>query len=57
MPQVPLLRPREVVRVFESLGWQAVRQRGSHILLTKPGVLRRCRCRIIHKSLAELCEL
>ena len=37
MPQVPLLRPREVVRALESLGWQAVRQRGSHIVLTKPG--------------------
>lgn len=37
MPQVPLLRPREVIRAFGSLGWQAVRQRGSHIVLTKPG--------------------
>lgn len=37
MPQVPLLRPREVIRAFESLGWQEVRQRGSHIVLTKPG--------------------
>ncbi|MCU1337091.1 MAG: putative periplasmic or secreted lipoprotein [Bryobacterales bacterium] len=39
MPQVPLLRPREVVRAFERLGWQAVRRRGSHILLTKSGHL------------------
>ena len=54
MPQVPLLRPREVVRAFESLGWKAVRQRGSHILLTKPGVLRHCRFRIIHKLPVEL---
>jgi len=37
MPQVPLLRPREVIRAFGHLGWQAVRQRGSHILLTKSG--------------------
>jgi predicted RNA binding protein YcfA (HicA-like mRNA interferase family) len=37
MPQVPLLRPREVIRAFGSLGWQMVRQRGSHILSTKPG--------------------
>jgi predicted RNA binding protein YcfA (HicA-like mRNA interferase family) len=37
MPQVPLLRLREVIRAFESLGWQAVRQRGSHIVLTKSG--------------------
>jgi predicted RNA binding protein YcfA (HicA-like mRNA interferase family) len=26
---------REVVRVFESLGWEAVRQTGSHIIMTK----------------------
>jgi len=38
MPTLPLLRPREVVRAFEHLGWQAARQRGSHIILTKPGV-------------------
>jgi predicted RNA binding protein YcfA (HicA-like mRNA interferase family) len=35
MPPVPLLRPREVVRAFERLGWQTVRQKGSHIILTK----------------------
>ena len=37
MPAVPLLRPREVVRAFERKGWQVARQRGSHIVLTKPG--------------------
>jgi predicted RNA binding protein YcfA (HicA-like mRNA interferase family) len=37
MPPVPLLRPREVVRVFERLGWSVARQRGSHIVMTKPG--------------------
>jgi len=37
MPPVPLLRPREVVRAFENLGWRAVRQRSSHIILTKEG--------------------
>jgi len=39
MPTVPLLRPREVVRAFERLGWAVARQRSSHIILTKPGVL------------------
>ena len=34
-----LFRPREVVRAFERLGWQVARQRGSQIVLTKPGVL------------------
>ncbi len=39
MPTVPLLRPRDVVRAFERLGWNVARQRGSHIVLTKPGSL------------------
>jgi predicted RNA binding protein YcfA (HicA-like mRNA interferase family) len=39
MPPVPLLRPAEVVRGFESVGWRVVRHRGSHIILTKPGSL------------------
>jgi predicted RNA binding protein YcfA (HicA-like mRNA interferase family) len=37
MPVLPLLRPREVVRAFERLGWRVARQRGSHIVLTRPG--------------------
>jgi predicted RNA binding protein YcfA (HicA-like mRNA interferase family) len=37
MPPVPLLRPSEVVKALERLGWQVARQRGSHIILTKPG--------------------
>lgn len=37
MPTVPLLRPQEVVRTFQRLGWEVTRQRGSHIILTKPG--------------------
>ena len=37
MPPVPLLRPREVVRAFERLGWEIARQRGSHIILVKEG--------------------
>lgn len=37
MPQVPLLRPREVVTAFEKLGWEIARQRSSHIIMTKPG--------------------
>ncbi len=37
MPPVPLLRPRDVVRAFQKLGWDVARQRGSHIILTKTG--------------------
>jgi predicted RNA binding protein YcfA (HicA-like mRNA interferase family) len=36
MPPVPLLRPAEVVKTLERLGWQVARHRGSHIILTKP---------------------
>ena len=36
MAQVPILRPGEVVRVFQSFGWGIARQRGSHIIMTKP---------------------
>ena len=34
---LPVLSGREVVRVFESFGWQVARQRCSHIVMTKPG--------------------
>ena len=33
-PSLPLLSGREVVRAFESLGWQ-VGQNGSHIIMVK----------------------
>ena len=38
----PVLRPlsgKEVVRLFEALGWSVARQRGSHIVMTKEGQL------------------
>ena len=37
MPTLPQLSGRETVRVFESLGWKVVRQKGSHIILIKDG--------------------
>lgn len=37
MPGVPLLRPGQVVRAFERLGWNVARRRGSHIIMTKEG--------------------
>jgi len=39
MGSVPLLRPPEVIKAFERLGWERERQRGSHIIMTKPGHL------------------
>jgi len=32
---LPVMSGREVVRVFESFGWEAVRQTGSHIIMIK----------------------
>jgi predicted RNA binding protein YcfA (HicA-like mRNA interferase family) len=37
MPDVPLLKPREVVKALRKLGWDVARQKGSHIILTKEG--------------------
>ncbi len=37
MPVLPSLSGREVVRVFGTFGWEAVRQSGSHIIMTKAG--------------------
>ncbi len=37
MGTIPLLRPKEVVKAFEKLGWETSRQRSSHIIMTKPG--------------------
>jgi predicted RNA binding protein YcfA (HicA-like mRNA interferase family) len=37
MPPVPLLQPSDVVKAFENRGWQVVRRKGSHIILTKTG--------------------
>lgn len=37
MAQLPNLSGKEVVKVFENLGWQFSRQSGSHMVLTKDG--------------------
>lgn len=34
-PSLPVLSGREVVRILGSLGWQATRQSGSHIIMIK----------------------
>jgi len=37
VPAVPRMSGREVVRIFQSFGWEVARQQGSHIILVKPG--------------------
>jgi predicted RNA binding protein YcfA (HicA-like mRNA interferase family) len=32
---LPTIGGRETVKVFESLGWKVVRQRGSHIIMVR----------------------
>ena len=39
MPTPPGLSGRETVAVFERFGWNVARQKGSHIVMTKPGQL------------------
>lgn len=37
MPALPVISGAEAVKAFGKDGWQAVRQRGSHIILLKEG--------------------
>jgi len=37
MPDLPQLSGRKTVKVFQSLGWEIARQKGSHIILIKAG--------------------
>ena len=37
MPPVPVLPPSDIIKIFQRLGWQMVRQKGSHIIMTRPG--------------------
>jgi len=37
MPSLPTFSGREVVKAFTKVGWQMVRQRGSHMILVKDG--------------------
>ncbi len=39
MPQLPILSGAQTVRNFRRLGWSVARQRGGHIIMTKPGEL------------------
>ena len=37
MSILPLLSGRDIVKAFEKLGWEQVRRKGSHSILTKDG--------------------
>jgi len=36
-PTIPIISGAQAVKAFERHGWRVARQRGSHIILTKPG--------------------
>ena len=35
--KLPVVSGQELVKAFESIGWQTARQRGSHIIMIKLG--------------------
>ncbi len=37
MPSLPNVSGREVVKAFAGAGWEFARQKGSHMILVKPG--------------------
>lgn len=37
MPPLPVISGRQARRAFENAGWTLSRQRGSHMVMTKPG--------------------
>ena len=37
MPKLPVLSGADAVRAFERAGWYKDRQRGSHVVMLKPG--------------------
>jgi len=37
MPRLPSVSSREVVKAFESFGWQVIRQSSSHIIMAQEG--------------------
>lgn len=39
MPKLPTISGREAVTAFSRAGWVCVRQRGSHMILIRPGSL------------------
>jgi predicted RNA binding protein YcfA (HicA-like mRNA interferase family) len=37
MPKLPKISGDDAVKVFQKLGWELSRQRGSHMIMTKSG--------------------
>ncbi len=39
MPKQPHISGQKAVQAFRRAGWEVARQRGSHVILTKPGTI------------------
>ncbi|MCX7001174.1 MAG: type II toxin-antitoxin system HicA family toxin [Candidatus Sumerlaeota bacterium] len=39
MPPLPIMSGQDVVRVFEKLGWEVARRKGSHIIMVRQGYI------------------
>jgi predicted RNA binding protein YcfA (HicA-like mRNA interferase family) len=50
MASLPAYSGKEVVRIFEKVGWQLARQRGRHMILVKAGSIVTLSYLIIAKS-------
>jgi len=37
MPKLPLVSGRDAVQAFEKAGWNVARQKGSHVVMVRPG--------------------
>ena len=38
MARLPVVSGEDAIRAFERDGWRLIRQSGSHIIMTKPGI-------------------
>ncbi len=50
--KLPVISGREAVKVFTKAGWKFIRQKGSHAILTRPG-MRQTLAVPQHKELAK----
>ena len=39
MPPLPILKPKELVKILEKMGYRQHRQKGSHLIMIKDGTI------------------
>jgi len=53
---LPVISGKKARRAFEKAGWEFMRQRGSHMILSKPGVDGNLRYQTTQSLTVELCD-